>query len=186
MNLTTLWTGIINTENSFSTASWSTPNGAGHRLYQGLLYFQNVIHFQCRFLNVFHLCSQEQYSPYTTTVFHETHTTVQLDGVVSIATGYRLDGPGIEFRRWRDFPLPSRPDLRPTPPPTQRCRVPFLAVMQLRCSADRWNNSVHWTHRSLQSSRHTISHSNNIRNYTNAHMFREAWNHIIILYLNII
>ena len=34
--------------------------------------------------------------------------------VVGIATGYRLDGPGIESRRGRDFPHLSRPALEPT------------------------------------------------------------------------
>ena len=35
--------------------------------------------------------------------------------VVVIATGYGLDGPGIESRWGRDFPHPSRPALVPTP-----------------------------------------------------------------------
>ena len=40
--------------------------------------------------------------------------------IVGIATGYGLDGPGIESR-WggRDFPLMSRPALGPTQPPVQ-------------------------------------------------------------------
>jgi hypothetical protein len=42
----------IGTENSFSTTSWSTPNDAAHRLYQDLLYFQNVIQFQGTYLIV--------------------------------------------------------------------------------------------------------------------------------------
>ena len=37
--------------------------------------------------------------------------------VVSIETGYRLDGPGIESRWGRDFPHLSRPVLVPTQPP---------------------------------------------------------------------
>jgi len=56
-------------------------------------------------------------------------------------------------------------------------RVSFLAVMQLGCSADRWNNSEHYKHLSLQSSGYTISHSNNTRNHTSTHMFREDWDH---------
>jgi len=39
--------------------------------------------------------------------------------VVSIATAYGLDGPGIEYRWERDFPHLSRPVLRPTQPPVQ-------------------------------------------------------------------
>ena len=36
---------------------------------------------------------------------------------VGIATGYGLDGPGIESRWGRDFPHLSRPALEPTQPP---------------------------------------------------------------------
>jgi hypothetical protein len=39
--------------------------------------------------------------------------------VVGIATGYGLDGPGIESLRGRDFPHLSRPALGPTQPPVQ-------------------------------------------------------------------
>ena len=39
--------------------------------------------------------------------------------IVGIATGYGVDGPGIEPRWWRDFPHLSRPVLRPTQPPLQ-------------------------------------------------------------------
>ena len=38
---------------------------------------------------------------------------------VGIATGYGLDGPGIESRWRRDFPHLSRPALGPTQPPVQ-------------------------------------------------------------------
>ena len=38
---------------------------------------------------------------------------------VSIATGYRLDGPGIKSRWGRDFLHLSRPALGPTQPPVQ-------------------------------------------------------------------
>jgi hypothetical protein len=39
--------------------------------------------------------------------------------VVSIATVYGLDGPGIESRWGRDFSHLSRPTLGPTQPPVQ-------------------------------------------------------------------
>jgi hypothetical protein len=40
-----------------------------------------------------------------------------------IATGYGLDGPGIESRWGRDFPHLSRPALRPTQPTVNGYRV---------------------------------------------------------------
>jgi hypothetical protein len=43
--------------------------------------------------------------------------------VVGIATGYGLDGPGIESRWGRDFPHLSRPALGPTQPPVHGYRV---------------------------------------------------------------
>jgi len=45
------------------------------------------------------------------------------DSSVDIATGYRLDGPGIESRWGRDFSHNSRPNLGPTHPPVQWYRV---------------------------------------------------------------
>ena len=44
---------------------------------------------------------------------------VSRDSSISIATDYGLDGPGIESRWRRDFPLLSRPALGPTQPPVQ-------------------------------------------------------------------
>jgi len=41
------------------------------------------------------------------------------DSSVGIATGYGLDGPGIEFRWGRDFPHLSRPALGPIQLPVQ-------------------------------------------------------------------
>jgi len=45
--------------------------------------------------------------------------TVGRDSSVGIATGYRLDGPGIESRWGRDFPHLSKPAVGPTQPPVQ-------------------------------------------------------------------
>jgi hypothetical protein len=45
------------------------------------------------------------------------HSVVHRDSSVSTAIRYGLDGPGIEYRRGRDFPHPSRPALGLAPPP---------------------------------------------------------------------
>jgi len=45
--------------------------------------------------------------------------------VVSIATCYMLDSPGIESQREQDFMHPSRPALGPTWPPIER--IPDLS-----------------------------------------------------------
>ena len=60
----------------------------------------------------------------------EIQLTIELElygpgSVVSIATGYELDCPGIEYRWVRDFHYLSRTALGPTQPPTQR--VPGLS-----------------------------------------------------------
>ena len=47
------------------------------------------------------------------------HTFSGPGSVVGIATGYGLDGPGIESRWGRDFTHLSRPALGPTQPPVQ-------------------------------------------------------------------
>jgi len=52
--------------------------------------------------------------------FHKDYPQIGGPGsVVGIATGYGLDGPGIESRWGRDFPHLSRPTLGPTQPPVQ-------------------------------------------------------------------
>jgi hypothetical protein len=53
------------------------------------------------------------------TIFSSTSAYVGRDSSVDIATGYGLDGPGIESRWWRDFSHMSRPALGPTQLPVQ-------------------------------------------------------------------
>jgi hypothetical protein len=55
---------------------------------------------------------------------------------VGIATGYRLDGLGIESWWGRDFPHLSRPTLGPTQPPVQR--VPAVCRGYKVARAWRW------------------------------------------------
>jgi len=47
------------------------------------------------------------------------HNQKEARSSVGIATGYGLDGPGIESRWGRDFSYLSRPALGPTQPPVQ-------------------------------------------------------------------
>jgi hypothetical protein len=54
--------------------------------------------------------------------------------VVSLATAYGLDGPGIESRWGRDFPHLFRPALRPTQPPVKW--VPGLSRGKVRPGRD--------------------------------------------------
>ena len=51
--------------------------------------------------------------------FNPLHVSRGPGSVVGIATGYGLDGPGIESRWGRDFSHLSRPALGPTQPPVQ-------------------------------------------------------------------
>jgi len=57
-----------------------------------------------------------------------THCTIRRggrDSSVGIANRYGLDGPGIEYRRGRDFPQSSRLALGPTQLPIQWVTGPF-------------------------------------------------------------
>ena len=69
--------------------------------------------------------------PGSTVFFHITsYTAGGLDSSVGIATRYGLSGPGIESRRRRDFPHPSRPALGPTQPSVQWVPGSFPGVMR--------------------------------------------------------
>jgi hypothetical protein len=57
--------------------------------------------------------------------------------VVSIVTGYRLDGMGIEYWWGQDFPNPSIPALRPTQPPVRAMSSGSLTgIKQPECGVD--------------------------------------------------
>jgi len=110
----------ISSDKSFGTTAWITPNDAVHRLYQGLIYFQNVTQFQGTCINVISFMLISKVQPLHDS-FPLTHNVVSSDSAVSIATRYKLDGPGIETRpRGRvlgrfSTPIYSRPGTQPAP-----------------------------------------------------------------------
>jgi hypothetical protein len=53
------------------------------------------------------------------------------ESIGGIATRYRLDGPGIESWRGRDFPHKSRPALGPIQPPRQWVSFPGVKWLGL-------------------------------------------------------
>ena len=67
---------------------------------------------------------------------------------VGIATGYGLDGPGIESRWGRHFPRLSRPTLGPTQPPVNGCRVFPAAKERPGRDADLSPLLVPWSRKS--------------------------------------
>ena len=64
-------------------------------------------------------CSLKQTAECSFQFHYQPYTRGDRDSSVGIATRYRLDGPGIEFRCRRDFPHSSRLSLGPTQPPIQ-------------------------------------------------------------------
>ena len=62
------------------------------------------------------------------------HHKIGRDGAVGKSTSYGVDSPGIQSRRRREFPHPSRPALGPTEPP-----IPWVpAVLLVGRSRDRF------------------------------------------------
>jgi hypothetical protein len=76
------------------------------------------------------------------------------DSVVSIATRYGLDGPGIECRWGRDFPHPSTPTVGLTQPPTQWVPVLFPGLKRSGRGVD---NTPHLVPRLKKECSHTSS-----------------------------
>ena len=56
---------------------------------------------------------------YRQSEYRQNNTNIWAGSAVGIATGYGLDGPGVESRWGRDFSHLSRPALWPTQPPVQ-------------------------------------------------------------------
>jgi hypothetical protein len=52
-------------------------------------------------------------------IMHRSDNDCGPGSVAGIATGYGMDGPGLESRWERDFPHLSRPAVGPTQPPVQ-------------------------------------------------------------------
>jgi hypothetical protein len=84
----------VHTQNLFQNQPIQFYNRMYHRPLKQLTVYSKLVHILCL------------------------HTRGR-DSSVGIATRYGLDGPGIELRRKRDFPHPSRPALEPTQPPVQ-------------------------------------------------------------------
>ena len=68
-------------------------------------------------LSVYSKCRGYSYQPFYFT--HDYYTIRGPGSSVGIATGYGMNGPGIESRWGRDFPHLSRLALGPNQPPVQ-------------------------------------------------------------------
>ena len=127
-----------------STSLGGLPGYVVYILYQGLLFFRNVVQFRGNMLACHFIHSRQKSTVFLTQIFmtriRSQQNNVQInientntnnnnncyylftrgrDSSVGIATRYGLGGPMNESRWGRDFSHPSSPALGPTQPPVR-------------------------------------------------------------------
>jgi len=99
---------IIGLSNMFTWNSFIRSNRPSRIEYRQIICVSHNMYWQAGSMQMNNLHLNKTY-----------YLTVSRDSSDGIATGYGLDGPGIESRWEWDFPHLSRPALGPTQPPVQ-------------------------------------------------------------------